>query len=158
MFWLTLSLVLFFVGIVLVIWTWWHRSDPNPSSEGSGGWLNSNIKFNLPAKLISSVLQTPGLQTKIVFNGHEFSSLNDMPRDIRKAYDEVMGGMLVDANRNNIPDIIEGGGGSSVFTGIRTLTPDDPAEKLKKLKEMRDTGLITAEEYETKRSEILSRM
>lgn len=155
MFWLTISLVLFFVGLVLVVWTWRHRSD-EPSSF-SGGWLNSNIKFNLPAKLVSSVMQMPGLKTKIVFNGQEFSSPDDMPPDIRKAYDQVMSGMLADANQNNIPDIIEGGG-SSVFTGIRTLTPDDPAEKLKKLKEMRDSGLITAEEYDTKRAEILSRM
>ena len=102
-------------------------------------------------------MQTPGLQTKIVFNGQEFSSPDAIPPDIRKAYDQVMSGMLVDANHNNIPDIIEGGG-SSVFTGIRTLTPDDPAEKLKKLEEMRDSGLITSEEYETKRTEILSRM
>lgn len=89
-------------------------------------------------------MQTPGLQSKIVFNGREFSSPNDMPPEIRTAYDQLMGGMLADANRNNIPDIIEGGGGSSVFTGIRTLPPDDPAENLKKLKEMRDTGLIVA--------------
>ncbi len=155
MFWLTISLVLFFVALVLVVWIWRHRSD-EPSSS-SGGWLNSNIKFTLPAKLVSSVMQTPGLKTRIVFNGQEFASADDMRPDIRKAYDQVMSGMLVDSNQNNIPDIIEGGG-SSVFTGIRTLTPDDPAEKLKKLKEMRDSGLITAEEYETKRSEILSRM
>ena len=103
-------------------------------------------------------MQTPGLQSKIVFNGREFSSPDDMPPDVRQAYDQVMSGVLVDANRNNIPDIVEGGGGSSVFTGIRTLTPEDPAEKLRKLNEMRDSGLITNQEYETKRAEILSRM
>lgn len=156
MFWLTISLVLFFVGLVMVVWTWRHRSDQPSSSSGS--WLNSNIKFNLPAKLMSSVMQTPGLQTKIVFNGQEFSSPNDMPPEIRTAYDQVMGGMLADANGNNIPDVWEGGGGGSIFTGIKTLTPDDPADKLKKLKEMRDSGLITAEEYDTKRAEILSRL
>src|SRR5512134_2325961 len=141
MLWLTISLVLFFVGLVMVVWTWRNRSDQ--SSSSSGGWLNSNIKFNLPAKLMSSVMSTPGLQTKIVFNGQEFSSPNDMPPEIRTAYDHVMGGMLVDANQNNIPDVWEGGGGSSMFTGIKTLTPDDPADKLRKLNEMRDSGLIT---------------
>ena len=156
MFWLTVSLVLFFVGLVMVAWTWRQRSD-QPSSS-SGGWLNPNIKFNLPAKLVSSIMQTPGLQSKIVFNGREFSSPDEMPPDVRQAYDQVMSGVLVDANRNNIPDIVEGGGGSSVFTGIRTLTPEDPAEKLRKLNEMRDSGLITNQEYETKRAEILSRM
>ena len=33
-----------------------------------------------------------------------------------------------------------------------------PAEKLKKLKELRDAGLITEQEYETKRAEIVSKI
>ncbi|MBI3740420.1 MAG: SHOCT domain-containing protein [Chloroflexi bacterium] len=35
---------------------------------------------------------------------------------------------------------------------------EDPSEKLKKLKEMREAGLITEQEYEAKRSEIISKM
>lgn len=37
-------------------------------------------------------------------------------------------------------------------------TADDPAEKLIKLKEMLDAGLITPEDYEAKKAEILSRV
>lgn len=35
---------------------------------------------------------------------------------------------------------------------------EDPVQKLKKLKEMMDAGLITAQEYEAKKADILSRM
>jgi putative oligomerization/nucleic acid binding protein len=153
MFWLGFSLVMFSICIVLVIWVWRHKSDPSSSS----GWLNPNIKFNLPAKLVSSVMQTPGLQSRIVFNGQEFSSPNDMPPEIRKAYDQVMSGVLADADRDGIPDIMEGGH-AGVFADVRTLAREDPAETLRKLNEMRDGGLITDQEYETKRAEIISRM
>ena len=35
---------------------------------------------------------------------------------------------------------------------------DDPAEKLKKLGQMRDSGLITSEEFDAKKAELLSEM
>lgn len=38
------------------------------------------------------------------------------------------------------------------------ITVEDPVQKLKQLKEMLDAGLITATEYESKKSEILSRI
>ena len=41
---------------------------------------------------------------------------------------------------------------------MKNLTTEDPAEKLKKLKEMKDSGLINDAEYEAKKAEILSRM
>jgi membrane protease subunit (stomatin/prohibitin family) len=42
--------------------------------------------------------------------------------------------------------------------GQPAAAPEDPKAKLKQLKEMLDDGLITAEEYEKKKQEILSRM
>jgi hypothetical protein len=45
--------------------------------------------------------------------------------------------------------------------GVRSrpmVTPDDPKEKLEKLKEMLTAGLITQKEFETKKAEILSKM
>jgi hypothetical protein len=33
---------------------------------------------------------------------------------------------------------------------------DDPAERLKKLSQLKDAGLVTDEEFETKKAEILS--
>lgn len=43
-------------------------------------------------------------------------------------------------------------------TNTPEIVQEDPVETLKKLKEMMDNYLITREEYETKKSEILSRM
>ena len=142
---------MFVICVGLVLW-FWHKDEPTSSSN----WMNPKFQFNLPAKLVSSVMQTPGLNTKIVFNGQEFSRPEDMPADIRQAYDQVMNGVLVDSNKNGIPDIAEGGA-AQVFD-LRNITTSDPAERLKKLNEMHDAGLITSEEYETKRAEIITLM
>lgn len=151
MFWIAISLVMFVICVGLVIW-FWRKDGPTASSN----WMNPNFQFNLPAKLVSSVMQTPGLNTKIVFNGQEFSRPEEMPADIRKAYDQVMNGVLVDKDQNGIPDIAEGGA-AQVFD-LRNITTVDPAERLKKLNEMHDAGLITPEEYEAKRTEIIALM
>ena len=151
MVWIIVSLAMFVICVGLVLW-FWHKDEPTPSSN----WMNPKFQFNLPAKLVSSVMQTPGLNTKIVFNGQEFSRPEDMPADIRQAYDQVMNGVLVDSNKNGIPDIAEGGA-AQVFD-LRNITTSDPAERLKKLNEMHDAGLITSEEYETKRAEIITLM
>lgn len=39
-----------------------------------------------------------------------------------------------------------------------TVTPEDPMQALAKLKQLADANLITAEEYETKKKEILARL
>lgn len=151
MVWIIVSLAMFVICVGLVLW-FWHKDE----STSSSNWMNPKFQFNLPAKLVSSVMQTPGLNTKIVFNGQEFSRPEDMPADIRQAYDQVMNGVLVDSNKNGIPDIAEGGA-AQVFD-LRNITTSDPAERLKKLNEMHDAGLITSEEYETKRAEIITLM
>jgi len=49
---------------------------------------------------------------KVVVNGKEFNSLDDLPPDVRAKYDKAMGAL--DANHNGIPDFMEGmmGGGT----------------------------------------------
>lgn len=47
--------------------------------------------------------------TKIIFNGREYSSPDEMPADDRRAYDDVMRG-FVDSDHNGIPDVAEGKG------------------------------------------------
>ncbi|MGH9901578.1 MAG: SHOCT domain-containing protein [Pyrinomonadaceae bacterium] len=44
----------------------------------------------------------------------------------------------------------------SSFTGA--WPSGDPAERLKRLKELKDAGLITEQEYATRKAEILSEM
>ena len=134
--------------------------DQSPSQlNRSSGWLNSTGKSAWLPKVLSAVLRNTSVSTKIVFNGQEFSSPDQMPAEVRRVYDQTMSGVLADANENGIPDVFEGGGGKSVFhVEMKNLTTEDPAEKLKKLKEMKDSGLINDAEYEAKKAEILSRM
>jgi hypothetical protein len=45
-------------------------------------------------------------EMKIVVNGHEYSSADQLPPEAREAYDRAMG-MLADRNGNGIPDVLE---------------------------------------------------
>lgn len=51
--------------------------------------------------------------TPIVVNGKSYSSVEEMPPEIRKVYQETMG-VLADADRNGIPDILEGKSGAKI--------------------------------------------
>lgn len=42
---------------------------------------------------------------KVLFDGREYNSLDDLPPDARAKYDQAMG--TLDANRNGIPDFME---------------------------------------------------
>jgi hypothetical protein len=89
---IVLTFILFFAFGLVLIWFWTRKKD-------SPGELNAP-KFSFPLNTLSSSFGTMGMQTRIVFNGKEYSSTE----------------------------------------------------------EMRDTGLITEQEYETKKTEILNRM
>lgn len=47
---------------------------------------------------------------QIIVNGKTYSSLDEMPPEIRQAYDQAMG-ILADKNHNGVPDILEGTSG-----------------------------------------------
>jgi hypothetical protein len=49
------------------------------------------------------------MQSKIIFNGKEYNSVEDMPTDARQAYESMMG-IFADKDQNGIPDIMEGKG------------------------------------------------
>ncbi len=127
---------------------------------GDNSAQSTNFKFNLGPMLNKSVaLFGKDIRSRIIFNGKEYASPEEMPPDVRQAYNQAIGIMLADANQNGIPDIFEGGGNTTVMqTGMFTKTSEDPAGKIEKLKDMRDSGLITAEEYEKKKAEVLERM
>jgi hypothetical protein len=59
-----------------------------------------------------------GTQTKLVFNGQEYTSVDGMPAAVRHLYEEVMA--TVDANRNGIPDVLET---TAQGTSASSLTP-----------------------------------
>jgi hypothetical protein len=95
-----------------------------------------------------------------IYQGKAYTSVDDLPPDARAKYEKAMFA-LADKDGDGIPDILEGvvGNISVVQAGQSTGVPrTDPAEKLRKLEEMLDEGLITQQEYEAKKAEILSRM
>lgn len=47
------------------------------------------------------------MEQKITFNGKTYDSLEQMPPDIRQAYESVMQ-VLADKNQNGVPDLFEG--------------------------------------------------
>ncbi len=97
-------------------------------------------------------------QARIIFNGREYANADEMPPEARAAYEQAMS-VFADADRNGVPDIFEGAGTNPASRPAQaTGGSADPAERLRKLKELFDTGLITKEEYEAKRGEILSQM
>ena len=53
--------------------------------------------------MISTVMSS---STKIIANGTEYNSLDELPPDIRAKYEQAMGSL--DTNRNGVPDFLEG--------------------------------------------------
>ena len=48
------------------------------------------------------------METKILFNGQEYNSVDEMPIEVRYAYQEVLE-VLEDKDKNGVPDILEHG-------------------------------------------------
>ena len=53
--------------------------------------------------MASNVIST---STKIIADGKEYSSVDELPPDIRAKYEQAMG--TLDSNRNGVPDFLEG--------------------------------------------------
>jgi hypothetical protein len=58
---------------------------------------------------------------KIIIDGKEFNRIEDLPPDARARYEEAMGKM--DANRNGIPDFVEGMFATSTPTASISSSP-----------------------------------
>ncbi len=54
-----------------------------------------------------------GLFTKIIFNGKEYSSVDEMPPNVRQAYEQAMSA-FADQNKNGMPDVFESSGNAVV--------------------------------------------
>lgn len=55
------------------------------------------------------------MQSRIIFNGHEYASVNEMPSDLRQAYERAMKA-LADSDGDGVPDVIEHLSGDTVST------------------------------------------
>lgn len=121
------------------------------------GWTNSQTE-DFPLNRISSVQWEAGmlLGKLIIFASGNKAEFTQM--------DKANGKALADAIRMNI------GAAASVPTGTSTPaqtatehprespSAPDPFEQLRKLGELRDAGILTPEEFEAKKEQILNRM
>jgi len=55
------------------------------------------------------------VHTTIVANGQAYSSVEEMPADVRQQYEQAMG--KFDADRNGVPDVLEGAGLPALLKG-----------------------------------------
>jgi hypothetical protein len=54
------------------------------------------------------------METKIIFNGKTYTKVEDMPEEVRQAYQQALA-QFADADKNGIPDILERGGAGNVI-------------------------------------------
>jgi hypothetical protein len=54
------------------------------------------------------------METKIIFNGKTYTSVESMPEEVRQAYQQALA-QFADADKNGIPDILERGGAGNVI-------------------------------------------
>lgn len=54
------------------------------------------------------------MKSRIIFNGKSYNDASEMPPEVRQAYERVLG-LLADANRNGVPDLLESAGLGTVI-------------------------------------------
>ncbi|HMP41587.1 MAG TPA: SHOCT domain-containing protein [Roseiflexaceae bacterium] len=115
--------------------------------------------YTLPSRPNSSsqAAASAGFFTSVVVNGQTYTSLDQMPPDVRQAYEQSMA-VLADANQNGIPDILEQFGVGTPDQLQAFGAQDDTVARLQKLKQLLDAGIITPQEFEAKKAEILGRL
>ena len=155
--WVTLVLIALFVLVAIVL----AGRASRIRDDGSGSWAQRREaawKFDvraLPPTGDGEVI-TP---TSIEFNGEEYSSPEEMPPGPRVAYKLAMKGLLSDVNHDGVPDIVNLMGGAKLFKASMGQGPAaDAVSRVKELEKMRDDGLITEDEYNSKRSEIIEQI
>ena len=67
--------------------------------------LKDQNKNGLP-DAFEGMLSNKILPTKIIADGNEYNSLDELPPDVRAKYEQAMGAL--DSNRNGVPDFFEG--------------------------------------------------
>lgn len=83
--------------------------------------LADQNKNGMPDALEGMVSNIISSSTKIIANGTEYNSLDELPPDIRAKYEQAMGAL--DANRNGVPDFFEGMLNTPVQTNNVQNTP-----------------------------------
>ncbi len=60
------------------------------------------------------------MTSKISFNGKDYASLDDMPPDVRAAYQQIMG-IFADKDQDGTPDIFQGGQANVISNSSTTI-------------------------------------
>jgi hypothetical protein len=119
-----------------------------------GGWLL--FRWRRRAVQAQMAVQVSGQTVSaVVHEGQSYTNVDDMPPHVREAYEKAMTAFS-DADGDGIPDILQGG--AQVIDLRKQRQEGGGVQRLKELKEMLDAGLITLEEYEAKKNEILTEL
>jgi hypothetical protein len=110
--------------------------------------------FGFGPRMVSSIFSALGEPSRIVVNGRTYASVDEMPPDVRAQYEQAMSLAMEATGQNRILDFPSGGRVRGRIAGSRAQTAD-PATRLKQLEEMKTSGLLTEEEYEAKRAQII---
>ncbi len=71
------------------------------------------------------------VHTRIVVNGQAYSSVEEMPPEVHQQYEQAMA--KVDADRNGVPDVLEGEGFSALLKGAPAASEETPASNTPKV-------------------------
>jgi hypothetical protein len=94
--------------------------------------------------------------TRIVVNGQEYSSVDEMPPDVRGVYDNMLAG-LADMNRNGVPDFVEQLGESGAQRGgdvteihhssftVNDVPVDDPSKLPPEIRRLYEAAMNKAD-------------
>lgn len=111
----------------------------------SEGMIKSTFTLQTAKGLLLSVGDLPKAQARKLYSFAQ--EMEERVREERRTRD-------MEEKRAAAGGIVLQGG---LPTAPAPAPQEDPMQKLKKLKDMSDAGLITAQEYETKKADILSR-
>ena len=155
--WVTLVLIALIVLVAIVL----AMRASRIKDDGSGNWTHGRDvrSWEFDVRAAPPTGDGSVTPTSIEFNGEEYSSPEEMPPGPRAAYKLAMKGMLSDVNRDGVPDIVNLMGGAKLFKASMGQGPAaDAVSRVKELEKMRDEGLISEDEYNSKRSEIIEQI
>jgi hypothetical protein len=90
--------------------------------------LSDQNKNGMPDSFEDMISNVVSSTTKIIVNGTEYNNLDELPPDVRAKYEQAMGSL--DADRNGVPDFLEGMVNASNQTSNMSHSPAMPSSRL----------------------------
>ena len=143
----TIILIIIMCVVVYRIWAQTHNLDQDRSPT-LGDALEGLRLYGFGKGVKTNV--------RIIFNGREYANIGEMHPDERRAYEQVIG--KLSGNDLVVSTSTSNDSGANKPAQLEPTPHEDPVETLRKLKDMKYAGLITEDDYDAKKAEILSRM